>query len=156
MVQGLEDSRTILATTTRAPLRWCRARSLDEIDGWENSWRRLDRKAGNPLASFSWMRSFAGAFAAGVDPYFVAAMRGHELVALAPLVRKRLHGVRRLCLAGAGALHEAVDLCCTDERSLERKFAWLARRGSPLYLERITADSAALNRIKRAYRARAI
>ncbi len=156
MAHGLETSPAILPAPAHVPLRWCRAQSLDEIDGWETPWRRLDRRAGNPLANFGWMRAFVRAFAADVDPFFVGAMRNRDLVAVAPLVRKRLHGIRRLCLAGAGELHEAVDLCCTDERALERLFAWLARRGSPLFFERITADSAALNKIKRAYRGRAI
>jgi CelD/BcsL family acetyltransferase involved in cellulose biosynthesis len=156
MVHGLETLPAVHPTTSHAPLRWCRAQSLDEIEGWEAPWRRLDRLAGNPLSNFSWMRAFVRSFAADVDPFFVGAMRNHELVALAPLVRKRLHGIRRLCLAGTGELHEAVDLSFTDERALERLFAWLARRGSPLFLERITADSTALNKIKRAYRGRAI
>jgi len=156
MVQGLETSRAAPFAATPARLRCCRAQSLDEIDGWEIPWRRLDRTAGNPLANFSWMRAFVRAFAAEVDPFFVRTMRGQEMVALAPLVRKRIHGIRRLCLAGAAELHEAVDPCCNDERALERLFAWLARRGSPLFFEHINADSATLSKVRRAYRGRAI
>ena len=111
MAFAIEASPVVGPATTAAPLRWCRAQSLDEIDGWEIPWRRLDRVAGNPLSGFSWMRAFLRAFSADVDPFFVGAMRDQELVALAPLVRKRLHGVRRLCLAGAGELHEPVGMC---------------------------------------------
>jgi CelD/BcsL family acetyltransferase involved in cellulose biosynthesis len=156
MAYAIEASPATGPRATDAPLCWCRAQSIDEIDGWEIPWRPLDRVAGSPLSGFIWMRAFLRAFSAEVDPYFVGAMRNEELVALAPLVRKRLHGLRRLCLAGSGELHEPVDMSYSDERAFERLFAWLARRGSPLLLERITADSPALGKIQRAYRGRAV
>ena len=156
MTLTLETPNAPCSSPKLAHLRWSQARSLEEIDSWEAAWRRLDRQSGKPLGQFSWMRAFVRAFAAEADPYFLGAMRGQELVALAPLVRKRVHGVRRLCLAGAGELHESMDLCWTDDQALQRLFARLAMRGSPLILERLDANSAALPTLKRVLRGRAI
>ena len=86
----------------------------------------------------------------------VVGLRQHKLVALAPLESKRLLGIRRLLLAGASELYEPMDLAWTDERALERMIAAIARGGSPLFLQRIPADSLSLQQLKRIYRCRAI
>ncbi|MBI3838289.1 MAG: GNAT family N-acetyltransferase [Planctomycetia bacterium] len=133
-----------------------RASSLDEIDALEQPWRELGSQVGYPLSQFSWTRACASAFAAEATPHVLAGLRQNKLVALAPLESKRLHGIRRLLLAGASELYEPMDLAWTDQRDLERMIAVLARSGSPMFLQRIPADSLGLQKLKRIYRGRAI
>lgn len=139
-----------------ATLRWRRATSLDEVDAWEHAWRELDPVVACPLGRFSWTRAFVRAFAADVSPWLVGVMRQGRCTALAPLVRKRLHGVRRMFLAGVGELHEPMDLVWSDERALDRLLRTLARGGSPLVFERVFADSPSIQKLRRAYRFRAV
>jgi CelD/BcsL family acetyltransferase involved in cellulose biosynthesis len=137
-------------------LRLCRARSLDEIDAWQDAWRELAGPHGSPTAQFDWTRTCLSAFSAGTAPQVIAVLHQEKFVALAPLVKKRLRGVRRLLLAGISDLHEPTDLVWTEERALERLIAALARSGTPLWFERIPADSLSVRELKRIYRGRAI
>jgi CelD/BcsL family acetyltransferase involved in cellulose biosynthesis len=116
----------------------------------------MDRHVANPLSHFSWTQAFIRVFGRDVSPYLFGAARGGELVALAPLVKKRQYGICRLFLAGVGELYEPMDLAWSDERALERMIASLARGGSPLVFERMVADSLSIKKLKRAYRGRAI
>jgi CelD/BcsL family acetyltransferase involved in cellulose biosynthesis len=138
------------------PVLFRRANSLDEIDALEDPWREMGGRVGYPMAQFSWTRACASAFAAEATPHVVVGLRQDKVVALAPLESKRLLGIRRLLLAGASELYEPMDLAWTDERALERMIAGLARGGSPLYLQRIPADSLSLQQLRRIYRCRAI
>jgi CelD/BcsL family acetyltransferase involved in cellulose biosynthesis len=129
---------------------------LDEVDALEVPWREMGSQVGYPLSKFSWTRACVSAFAVDSTPHVVAGFRRQELVALAPLVKKRLHGVPRLFLAGVGELFEPMDFLWTDQRALERLVAALARGGSPLFFERLAADSLSLKKLKRVYRGRAV
>jgi CelD/BcsL family acetyltransferase involved in cellulose biosynthesis len=137
-------------------LRLVRLRWLDEVDALEEAWRTLGKGIDSPLAQFIWTRACLCAFAEDSAPHIVAARRGARVLALAPLVKRRLHGVRRLFLAGVSDLYEPADLVWTDSRALERVAASLARGGTPLVFERMPADSLSLPTLKRAYRGRAI
>lgn len=139
-----------------ASVRLCRAESIDEVDALEDAWRMLAGEVDSPLAQFSWTRACLTAFSTGAMPHVVALRRHDKLVAVAPLVKKRLHGVRRLMLAGLSDLHEPMDLVWTDERALQRLIAALARGGTPLFFERMPANSLSLRKLKRGYCCRAI
>ncbi len=76
-------------------------------------------------------------------------------MALAPLVKKRLRGVSRLFLAGAGELLEPMDLIWTDPLACARVLQSLAREGVPLVLERLPAESLSVPLLERVYRGRA-
>ncbi len=89
-------------------------------------------------------------------PHIVTAARGHCIEAIAPLVKKRLHGVRRLCMAGVGELFEPLDLVWKNERALDRVVSALAWSGAPLFFERIGADSLSLKKLKRRLWGRAV
>ncbi len=132
-----------------------RAQSPDEVDALESGWRQLAESL-PPMAQFEWTRACLHAFATGSVPHVVAVHRGERITALAPLVKKRLRGVRRLMLAGVSDVYEPMDLLWTDRRSLDRLVTSLVRRGTPLLLERIAANSASVAAIQRAYRGRAI
>lgn len=110
----------------------------------------------NPLAHFGWTRAALAAFPADATPHLVVGYARRDLAALAPFVKKRLHGVVRLFFAGASELCEPADFVWTDGRTLAQLIRALARGGTPLVLEHMPADSLSLRSLKRAYRGRAI
>jgi len=156
MVPVLSAPNPPVSAPVIAPLQLHWACSLDEVDAWESAWRDLGGRVGHPLSQFNWIRTGLSAFSNDAVPQLVGAFRQEQLVALAPLVSRRLHGIRRLSLAGVNELFEPGNMVWTDERALERIFSVLARGGSPLLLERIGADSLSLKKLKRAYRGRAV
>jgi CelD/BcsL family acetyltransferase involved in cellulose biosynthesis len=137
-------------------LRIRRARSLDEVDAWEDAWRAMRTEVAYPLSQFSWTRACLSTFSDDGVPHLVAAARRQRLVALAPLVNKRHNGVCRLFLAGVSQLYEPMDFAWTENKALARLARSLVRSGTPLVLERIAADSPTVHLLKRAYRGRAI
>lgn len=116
----------------------------------------MDARGGCPSAHFGWTRACLTAFPEDATVEIIAAARGNQLLGVAPLVRKRLHGVHRLFLAGVSQLHEPMDLVWTDVVTLGRLTGALARSGSPLVIERMPADSPVLEAIRRASRRRAL
>jgi CelD/BcsL family acetyltransferase involved in cellulose biosynthesis len=142
------------APATRAKIH-C-AQAIDEVDALESSWREIHDRVPSPLGQFNWTRACLSAFPEEATPHVVAAMSGPRLAALAPLVKKRRHGVTRLHLAGTGDLLEPMDLVWTDEQACARLFQTLARGGVPLVLERMPADSRTLPLLRRAYWGRAL
>jgi CelD/BcsL family acetyltransferase involved in cellulose biosynthesis len=139
----------------RGPLQVRWAQSPDEVDALEDGWRQMAESL-PPMAQFDWTRACLHAFASGAAPCVVAVERGGHLAALAPLVTKRLRGIRRLLMAGISDLYEPMDLAWTEERALERLVAALARCGRPLWFERFPADSTSLQKLKRGFRGRAV
>ncbi|MEX2114825.1 MAG: GNAT family N-acetyltransferase [Pirellulales bacterium] len=142
------------AGTSRARVH-C-ALALDEVDALETSWREMHSDVPNPLGQFNWTRACLAAFPADSTPHVVAATAGARLLALAPLVQKRRHGVCRLYLAGAGELLEPMDLVWTDAKACARVFQSLARSGAPLVFERVPANSLSVPLLRRAYFGRAL
>jgi CelD/BcsL family acetyltransferase involved in cellulose biosynthesis len=108
----------------------------------------------SPLLQFGWLRASLAAFDA--TPCFLAATRGSELVAFAPLVKMRLRGINRHFLAGQRELKEPLELAWSDEAAMRRLIRWLVRGGAPLVLERLPADSLGTKELKRASRGWAI
>ena len=156
MATGISSQPAAKPFAGRVPVRIGSARSPDEVDALEPAWRELGSRLAVPLAQFDWARACISAFPPDAMPHVVAAYAGGRMVAVAPLVKKRLHGVGRLFLAGASELSEPMDLAWTDERALARLIRSLARGGSPLSLERIPADSPSLKVLRRIYRGRAV
>lgn len=141
--------RSPLAPATRARIH-C-AQAIDEVDALETSWREIHDRVPSPLRQFNWTRACLSAFPDEATPHVMAAMSGPELAALAPLVKKRRHGIVRLHLAGADDLHAPMDLVWTDEQACARLFQTLVRGGVPLVFERMPADSPSVSLLRRAY-----
>jgi CelD/BcsL family acetyltransferase involved in cellulose biosynthesis len=140
----------------RLALRLVRAQALDEVARLETAWQRLDSVGGSPSSQYGWTRAALKAFSEDATPHLVAAAHGERLLAVAPLVRQRLHGVHRLFPAGAAHLGEPVDFAWSDAAALRRIAAAIGRSGIPLVFERMAADSPALGALARACRGRAI
>src|SRR5262245_40259277 len=141
------ESLEVRPATASAPLSLSWAESLEEVDALEDPWRRMDARLANPLSQYIWNRSALAAFAAEADACGLAAVAGDELMAVAPLAARRVHGVRRLCMAGVAQLFEPADFAWTLPRALDCLIARLVRSGSPLFLERVPADSPSLHKL---------
>lgn len=156
MATALDTGFSCLSDGASAPLRLISARSLEDVDALEAPWNAWRSRVDNPLAQFIWTRAALAAFAADAAPRIVAAVRGDQLLAIAPLVRRRVRGIWRVCLAGVGHLFEPMDLFSVDEAALKRVIGRLALIGTPLLLERIPEESNSLQALRRAYRWRAL
>lgn len=132
------------------------AGTVDELGHLEMPWRAVDALGRWPSSHYGWTRACLTALCENARMQFVAAKRGKELLAVAPLVRKRLHGVHRLFLAGGDQLHEPMDLVWTDKDALRRLAAAIVQSGSPLVLERVPADSPSRVALVGACRSRAL
>ena len=150
------DQATKPSKSATGRVRFLYARTLDEVDALALRWRQMHRHEAGPLGQFGWARACLSAFPDDAAPYVVAGSCDEKLVAVAPLVKRRLRGVCRLFLAGVEELFEPMDLVWTDERALTRLVRSLARGGMPLVFERMPADSASLQQLRRVYRGRAI
>jgi CelD/BcsL family acetyltransferase involved in cellulose biosynthesis len=144
------------AKPTRGRLRVRSALVLDAVDALEGPWREMESRVESPFGQFGWTRACLSAFPADATPHLMAGFAQQQLVALAPLVKKREHGVCRLFLAGVRELFEPMDVVWTDEQALTRLTRSVARGGYPLVFERMPSDSASLRALQRAYRGRAI
>ncbi len=86
----------------------------------------------------------------------MASTAGGALTAVAPLIGRRVRGVWRFVLPGAGELGEPVDLAWRDRPGLGRLAVALVRGGHPLHLPRVRADSPLVEALARAARGRAL
>jgi CelD/BcsL family acetyltransferase involved in cellulose biosynthesis len=137
-------------------LELLRAGTPDDLDLLEEPWRAMDVLGGCPSSQYGWTRACLRALCEGATMQIVGVERGEELLAVAPLVRKRLHCVHRQFLAGASQLHEPMDLVWTNQDALRRLASAIVRSGSPLVLERVPADSKALVALVGACRGRSL
>lgn len=143
------NAPTVDRANSLAPLRRRVAHSAEEVDALAECWRELDTAIANPLVHFDWIRTALWAFEDEVEPFVITICRGGKLRAVAPLIRRRVHGVRRLMLAGVKELHEPSDLASIEPAALRRLVASITHRGAPLVLERMPADSPALRLLQK-------
>jgi CelD/BcsL family acetyltransferase involved in cellulose biosynthesis len=131
-----------------------RARSLDQLDRLESAWRALDADCRLPSGCFGWTRACLAALSEDAAFEIVAVEQAGRLVGVAPLVRRRLHGIPRLQMVGASPLLEPIDVVATSETVRRRLAEGLAT--TPVVLERMPADSPTIAAIQRACRGRAL
>jgi CelD/BcsL family acetyltransferase involved in cellulose biosynthesis len=124
------------------------ARSLSEIAELEAQWDACPSAAANPMSSFSWLQSATASLAQRQRVQVVALFDGDRLRAAAPLIQGP---AGRWELLNHYKLYEPADLLFADETSLEQLADELARRGLPLFLGRVPADSPTIAAIERAY-----
>jgi len=116
----------------------------------ERQWRLLGDRMGSPMQRYQWSSACADAFASSGAMRICMVNRDGNVVALAPMVHRRMDGVRHLAMVGSFELHEPMDLIYRDVDALERLLQSMLASGAPLFLERVPADSptvAAVNRL---------
>ncbi|MFV1958265.1 MAG: GNAT family N-acetyltransferase, partial [Planctomycetota bacterium] len=109
-----------------------------------------------PTQTWAWMTT-AAELLAPAGSLHVVLDEGDEgrVAGVAPLSRDADEG-RRLALLGVAALSEPTDLLAASPEALERLARRLARTSLPLQLERVPADSPAVEALRAAYRGRGL
>ena len=82
--------------------------------------------------------------------------QGDQCIGLAPLVLRRVRGVRRLAPMGLSDLHEPMDLVAADSDALDHLTAAIVARGEPVVIDRMLADSPTVAAFEKNCRGRAI
>jgi len=128
---------------------------LSQLDETAPFWRMLEGDSASPIQQCLWSESCCAALSLDGKLHFVVAKTGSQTGAIAPLVRAK--GVLgRLELLGVKILHEPADLVFSDPVALKRLADALVKLGSPLFLDRIPANSPTVAAIQEAFRGRGL
>jgi len=129
-----------------------RFRQLDEIAPF---WRMLERDTASPIQQYLWSESCCATLPLDGKIHFFVAKTGSQTGAIAPLVRTK-SVLGRLEHLGVKVLREPTDLLFSDPVALQSLANALVKLGSPLFLDRIPADSPTVAAIQEAYRGRGL
>jgi len=114
-----------------------RFRQLDEIAPF---WRMLERDTASPIQQYLWSESCCATLPLDGKIHFFVAKTGSQTGAIAPLFRTK-SVLGRLEHLGVKVLREPADLLFSDPVALQSLANALVKLGSPLFLDRIPADS---------------
>jgi Acetyltransferase (GNAT) domain len=121
-----------------------------QLDDIAPFWRALEGNMASPIQQCLWSESCCAALPLGGKVHFVVAKTGLQTGAIAPLVRtKGILG--RLEHLGVKILREPTDLIFSDPAALKNLANALVKLGSPVFLDRIPADSPTVAAIREAY-----
>ena len=127
-------------------------RQLDDIAPF---WQALEGDITSPIQQCLWSESCYATLPLDGELHCVVVKTGPRRGAVAPLVRAK--GVLgRLEHLGVKILREPTDLVFSDPVAIKHLANALLRLGSPLFLERIPADSPTIAAIRDAYRGRGL
>ena len=128
------------------------SRQLDEIAQF---WRTLEGNITSPIQQFLWSKSCCATLPMEGKLHLIVVKTGCQSGAIAPLVRAK-GALGRLEHLGVKILREPTDLLFSDPEALKNLAGALVKLGSPLILDRIPVDSAAVAAIQEAYRGRGL
>ena len=115
VVYGLRNSRTRpIGDRWRRPLLRTRQEDPAELEQLAPAWQALAQVYG-PTEQFVWATSCLATLDAGRPLRVLSLDHDQQLVALAPLVLRRIRGIRRLALIGVNDLHEPADFLAVDD-----------------------------------------
>jgi CelD/BcsL family acetyltransferase involved in cellulose biosynthesis len=128
------------------------SRQLDDIAPF---WRALEGSMASPIQQCLWSESCCATLPLDGKVQFIVVKTGSQTGAIAPLVRtKGILG--RLEHLGVKILREPTDLIFSDSAALKNLANALVKHGSPVFLDRIPADSPTVAAIQEAYRGRGL
>jgi CelD/BcsL family acetyltransferase involved in cellulose biosynthesis len=114
-------------------------------------WRALEWGNASPMQQCLWRESCCATLPLDGELHLVVVKMGSQTGAIAPLVRNK--GILgKLELLGVKILREPADLIFSDLVALKNLTNALVELGSPVFLERIPADSPTVAAIHEAYR----
>jgi CelD/BcsL family acetyltransferase involved in cellulose biosynthesis len=115
----------------------------------------LERDTASPIQQYLWSESCCATLPLDGEIHFFVAKTGSQTGAIAPLVRTK-SVLGRLEHLGVKVLREPADLLFSDPVALQSLANALVKLGSPLFLDRIPADSPTVAAIQEAYRGRGL
>ncbi len=116
-------------------------------------WQSLEGLGCSPIQQYLWSEACWSTLPRDGELHVVAIDTGPRAGAIAPLVKRS--GLGRLEHLGVRYLHEPADFLYTGDAALKKLVSVLVESGSPLFLERIPADSPTVAAIQDAYKGRA-
>jgi len=126
------------------------SRQLHDIASF---WQALESEITSPIQQCLWSESCCATLPLDGVLHFVVVKTGSQTGAIAPLVRA--NGVLgRLEHLGVEYLREPTDLVFSDPPALKNLANALVKLGSPLFLDRVPADSPTVAAVQAAYRGR--
>jgi CelD/BcsL family acetyltransferase involved in cellulose biosynthesis len=129
--------------------------SLRQLDDIAPFWRALEGHITSPIQQCLWSESCCATLPLDGELHFVTVKTGSQTGAIAPLVRAKGF-LGRLEHLGVKFLREPTDLVFSDPVALKKLASALFKLGSPLFLDRIPADSPTVAAIQEAYRGRGL
>ncbi len=152
----LAPVRVVLSTSQSSILNWdWSTESSGQFDGLVPLWQALDSEIASPIQQSLWSESCCATLPLDGKRHFVVVKTGSQSGAIAPLVRSK--GVLgRLEHLGVKILREPTDLVFSDPLALKSLAHALVQLGSPLFLDRIPANSPTVAAIQEAYRGRGL
>jgi CelD/BcsL family acetyltransferase involved in cellulose biosynthesis len=118
-------------------------------------WQALESEITSPIQQRLWSESCCATLPLQGELHFVVVKTGSQTGAIAPLVRAK-GVIGRLEHLGVRLLREPTDLVFSDPLVLKNLANSLVELGSPLFLDRIPADSPTVAAIREAYRGRGL
>src|SRR5579863_10102377 len=141
--QEMNGDRDLLAASSR---------QLDDIAPF---WRTLEGPMTSPIQQCLWSESCCFTLPLDGKLHLVVVKTGSRTGAIAPLVRAK-GALGRWQHLGVSVLREPTDLVFSDPVALKNLTDALVKLGSPLFLDRIPADSLTVSAMQEAYRGRGI
>ena len=114
--------------------------SLEDFPLIEADWSQLAAESA-PMVQPAWMRAAAETLCRPGALQIVPVYRHDQLVALAPLERRAIHGLPQLVSVSVRQIYEPVDCPCADEVAAAELAKALQRLGRPILLNRLPAQS---------------
>jgi CelD/BcsL family acetyltransferase involved in cellulose biosynthesis len=124
-----------------AATRFAVARDPTDLEGWSAGWAALDGHAPSPMETFDWIHAAASTWGADGDLEIIISHRDGQVLGAAPLVRLAGWPGGRWQALNYHRVFEPADLVYRDDAALADLLAELLRRGRPLFLERVFANS---------------
>jgi CelD/BcsL family acetyltransferase involved in cellulose biosynthesis len=126
------------------------SKQLNEIAPF---WQSLEKDCCSPMQHYIWSDACWATLPIQESLTVVVVKTGPRTGAIAPLLRQR-GGLQRLRHVGVKCIHEPTDFLYSDDDALKTLASTLVELGSPMFLERIPADSPTVAAIQQAYRGR--
>lgn len=151
MTVAIEKSEPIRLGAT-APASW-ETYSAERLGDIGPFWEALEGKTCSPMQQYIWTDACRASLPINGELLVVAVKTGLKSGAIAPLVRL-YGGTRRLEHLGVKYIHEPADFLYSDAAALKMLASTLVELGSPLFLERLPADSPTIVAIQDAFQGR--
>ncbi|MGI9520083.1 MAG: hypothetical protein ACR2PG_00410, partial [Hyphomicrobiaceae bacterium] len=117
-------------------------------------WETLAADVPSPMQHYIWFKACLETLNADDKLYIVSSNSTDDIVAIAPLIRRRHKFLPRLILPGSDDLGEPMDLLYREDSALEELAQRLVETGLPIFLPRLPATSPVIEAIKQAYSCR--
>ncbi len=117
-------------------------------------WERLAANAPSPMQHYIWSKACLDTLNANDKLYIVPSDSTDDVIAFAPLIKRRHKFLPRLILPGSDDLGEPMDLLYMEGSALKQVAEGLVETGLPIFLPRLPATSPVVEAIKESYRGR--